>query len=194
MTVLVLSLLAFAAVHLIPAVPLAKNVALARLGRAYGPVYGIASLLLLMACVWSFRSVESRFAYDPPTWGRHANFALTLVAFLFVGTFLARGSWRNRVKYPMAIATGFWAAGHLLANGDTRSVVFFATFACTSFVHAFLASHLYDRPLGEERKGHNLLSMLFGLGLYGLTTQLHGVLIGVPVIDISGMAQSGLAQ
>lgn len=188
MILLIFFLLAFAVVHLVPAIPRAKVAAQANLGKAYGPLYGVASFLLLVSCVIFFRRAEPGFVYDPPTWGRHANFLLTLIAFLFVGIFLARGSWRNQVKYPMAIATGFWAAGHLLANGDARSVVFFSTLACTAFVHAFLASRLYDRPLGEEREGHNLLSILFGLALYGLMTQLHGVLIGVPVIDLAGVA------
>ncbi len=187
MTLLVLSLLAFAAVHLIPAVPRAKLAAQMQLGRAYGPVYGFASLILLILCVWAFRRAEPGFVYDPPSWGRHANLLLTFIAFLFVGVFLARGSWRNAVKYPMAIATGFWALGHLLANGDARSVVFFTTLACTGFVHAFLVSRFYDRPAGDVRGGHNLLSILFGLALYGLMTQLHHVLIGVPVIDLSGL-------
>jgi uncharacterized membrane protein len=188
MILLVFFLSAFAVVHMVPAIPRAKAVAQRNLGRAYGPLYGVASLLLLVSCVIFFRRAEPGFVYDPPAWGRHANFLLTLVAFLFVGIFLARGSWRNRVKYPMAIATGFWSVGHLLANGDARSVMFFAMLGCTAFVHAFLASRIYDRRLGEERGGHNLLSILFGLALYGLMAQLHGTLIGVPVIDLAGMA------
>lgn len=187
MILLVFILLAFAVVHLVPAVPRAKASAQAVLGRSYGAAYGVATFVLLVACVWAFRRAEPGFVYDPPTWGRHANFLLTLIAFIFVGIFLARGSWRNRVKFPMAIATGFWATGHLLANGDTRSLVFFATLACTAFVHAFLSSRAY-KPAGEERGGHNLLSILFGIALYGLMAQLHGVLIGVPVINLSGLS------
>ena len=57
------------------------------------------------------------------TWG-HLPFAGTTTAYIFVGIFLARGSWRNTLRYPMAIAVLFWAAGHLMANGEVRTVTF----------------------------------------------------------------------
>lgn len=188
MTVLVFLLAVFAAVHVIPAIPRAKAAAQRSLGKAYGAAYGMASLVLLVLCVWAFRQADPGFLYEPPAWGRHANFLLTLVAFLFIGIFLARGSWRNRLRYPMAIAVAFWAAGHLLANGEARSVTFIAGLAGAALLHAFLASRLTERTPSDERGGHNLLSVLFGLALYGLMAQLHGVLIGMPVIDLAGLA------
>ncbi len=188
MTLLVLLLAVFAAVHVIPAVPVAKAAVQAVLGKAYGAVYGMASLVLLVLCVWAFRQAEPGHFYDPPSWGRHANFLFTLVAFLFIGIFLARGSWRNAVRYPMAIAVAFWALGHLLANGEARSVTFIAGLALAALLHAVLASALPERSASDERGGHNLLSVLFGLALYGLMAQLHGALIGIPVIDLTGYA------
>jgi uncharacterized membrane protein len=187
MTLLVLALLAFAVVHLVPAIPRAKAAAKASLGRAYGPVYGVASLLLLVAAIAAFRNADVEPLYDVPTWGAHANFGLTLLAFIFVGIFLFRGSWRNRLGYPMAIATVIWAAGHLLANGDTRTTVFFVGFAVIALLQAFLSSRLVDRVASEERGGHNLLSVLFGVALYGIMAQIHGAVIGVPVVTLVGL-------
>lgn len=189
MIILVLLLAGFAAVHVIPAIPRAKAAAQQSLGKGYGAAYGLASLVLLGLCVWAFRQADPGFVYDPPVWGRHANFLLSLVAFLFIGIFLARGSWRNRVRYPMAIAVVFWAAGHLLANGEARSVIFVAGLAGAALLHAFLASRLTERMPSEERGGHNLLSILFGLALYGVMAQLHGVLIGMPVINLAAFSQ-----
>lgn len=188
MTRLIFLLAVFTAVHVIPAIPRAKAAAQALLGKAYGAAYGTASLVLLVACVWAFRQTDPGHLYDPPAWGLHANFLFTLVAFLFIGIFLARGSWRNRVRYPMAIAVAFWATGHLLANGEARSVTFIAGLAFAALLHAFLASRLNERARSDERGGHNLLSILFGLALYGLMAQLHGVLIGMPVIDLASLA------
>jgi uncharacterized membrane protein len=189
MSLLVLALIAFAAVHLVAAIPRAKAYWRGQLGRAYGPVYGLASLVLLVACVAAFRQAEVTQLYTPPSWGRHANFGLTFIAFLLLGIFLFRGTWRKRLRFPMALATAFWAAGHVLANGDGRSVVFFAGFVSVAFVHAFLSSRLQAPAPEDTRKGHNVLSLLFGIALYGVMAQLHVALVGVPVVDIAGYAR-----
>jgi uncharacterized membrane protein len=189
MFLLVVLLILFTAVHLIPAIPRAKTAAKGGLGKAYGAVYGMASLVLLAACIWAMRKAGGDNVYDPPSWGRHANFLFTLIGFIFVGIFLGRGSWRNSLRYPMAIAVVFWAIGHLLANGEGRVIVFVSGFAIAAVLHAFLASRLTERGPGVVRQGHNFLSVLFGVALYALMAQLHGVIVGVPVIDLAGFSQ-----
>ena len=185
MTLLVLLLIAFTVAHIVPAIPRAKAAVQRRLGKSYGAIYGLTSLVLLVLCIWAMRHAEPGFFYDPPVWGRHANFLFTLVAFIFIGIFIGRGSWRNAVRYPMAIAVCFWATGHLLANGEATRVVFIIGLAAAALLHAFLASRLTQREPSVERGGHNLFSVLMGVALYGLMAQLHGVIIGVPVIDLS---------
>lgn len=151
-------------------------------GRAYGPVYGILSLLLLVACLWSFRHAAIEPLYEPPAWGRNANFGLTLIGFILLGIFLFRGSWRNNLKYPMALGVGIWALGHLLANGDTRTTLLFGGLAVFAVLHAVLKSQSDAYVPSEVRQGHNLMSVLAGIALYGLAVQLHMQIAGVPVI------------
>lgn len=189
MTLLVLALVLFAAVHILPAIPRAKAAAKTALGKTYGPVYGIATLVLFGFAIWAFRQAEAGYLYAPPEWGSHANFLFTLIAFILVGIFLARGTWRNRLRYPMGLAVLFWAAGHLMANGEARSVVFILGIAAAGLLHVFFASRLNSFQPSPERQGHNFLSVLFGIALYGLMVQLHGAIVGVPVIDISGFKQ-----
>ncbi|MFO1033784.1 MAG: NnrU family protein [Hyphomicrobiales bacterium] len=188
MILLLLTLIAFAVVHLAPAVPRYKAAAKARLGKAYGALYGLASLLLLAAAIWALRAADAGPLYDVPAWGRHANYLLTLIAFIFVGIFLFRGSWRNSLRFPMALATTFWATGHLLANGDTRTTLFFAGFLVIGLVHAWLLSLDTTRPPSDERAGHNFMSVIAGLALYGVMVQLHEVLIGVPVFNLAAFS------
>jgi uncharacterized membrane protein len=184
MTLLALLILAFGLAYIFPAVPSWKTAVGSNLGKAYGPAYGIVSLVLFLAVLWSFRQIEPVALYDPPDWGLHANFALSLLGFLCLGIFAFRGSWRNALKFPMAIGVSFWALGHLLANGDQRTTLLFAGLAAMSLLHAFLKSMNVAFAPSVERQGHNGLSLLAGLVLYGLATQLHAVLSGVPVITL----------
>jgi uncharacterized membrane protein len=189
MILLVLGVLATSLIHLVAAVPALKAGLKARIGeRAYGPVFGVASLVGLVIIVigWQWtREVEFIDVYDPPEWGRHVNYLLTLIGFICLGIFLFRGSFRQKLRFPMAIAAMFWATGHLFANGDLASVVLFGGFLAYAIAHIVIASANGIRPSPEVRQGHDLVSVLAGLALYGVMTQLHPVLIGVPVFPLS---------
>lgn len=175
-----------AALHLVAAVPSLKARIKQRLGeKAYGPVFGIASLVGIAIIVIGWRSADFVFVYDPPTWGRHANFLLTLIAFICLGIFLFRGSWRQTLRFPMAFAAIFWATGHLLANGDLASVILFGGFLVYAVLHIVIGTLNGVRPSPVVREGHNLLSVFAGVALYGVMIQAHHALIGVPVFQLN---------
>jgi uncharacterized membrane protein len=180
MILLILAVVAFGILHVVPVLPAVRANLLAKLGRAFGPVYGLTSLLVLVLAVWAFRHADRAQVYTVPDWGRYADFLLTLIGFVFLGIFLFRGSWRGLVRHPMAIAVLFWGAGHLLTNGDSGSLVFFGGLMAAALVHAILVP---AKP-SDVRGGHNLMSVLFGVALYAVTAQAHGALIGVPVFTL----------
>jgi uncharacterized membrane protein len=184
MAFLVATLLLFGAIHILPALPAAKATLKQRLGTTYGPVYGVATLLALALIIYAFRGAARPELYDPPTWGRHANFLLTLLAFICVGVFIFRGSWRNVLKYPMAIAVLLWGIGHLLANGDAATVILVSGLMIAALVHFVLLKAHGPYVPTDERGGHNFMSVLAGVALYGVMTQLHGVIIGMPVLTL----------
>ena len=111
MVLLAALIFVFGILHLNAAIPNWKAHAVKTFGKAHGAVYGISNLVLLFAVFWAFHRVAPTTLYDPPDWGRHANFAFSLLGFLFIGIFLFRGSWRNRLKYPMAIGISLVGAG-----------------------------------------------------------------------------------
>ena len=184
MPLLAAIILLFGLVHLNTAVASWRDHARQTFGKAYGPVYGILSLLLLVACLWAFRGADVQPLYDPPSWGRHANFALSLIGFILIGIFLFRGSWRNSLMYPMAFGVSIWAIGHLLANGDTRTTLLFGGLAVFAILHAVLKSRSGSFVPSEVRQGHNLMSVLAGVALYGLAAQLHVIIAGVPLLTL----------
>jgi uncharacterized membrane protein len=184
MGLLVVVLAVFGVLHVLPAVPALKARAVAALGKAYGPAYGIASLVLFAAAIWSFRQIAPDALYAELSWGKHANFGLSLLGFLCLGIFMFRGSWRNKLRHPMALAIVLWATGHLLANGDVATTVLFGGLAVIALLHAFLRQSNGLVVDGPVREGHNLLSVLAGVALYGVAIQLHPVFAGVSVIQL----------
>lgn len=185
MILLAFGVILTALLHLVAAVPSLKARLKSRVGeRAYGPVFGIASLIGVVIIVLGWRMAEFVPVYDAPEWGKHANFGFTLVAFICLGIFLFRGSLRQRLRFPLAIGVIFWAVGHLFANGDLASVILFGGFLIYAVAHFALGVANDVRPTPEVRSGHDLLSIVIGVALYGVMAQLHGALIGVPVFQI----------
>jgi uncharacterized membrane protein len=185
MILLAFGVLATSLMHLVSAVPPLKARLKQRTGeRAYGLLFGIASLIGIAVIVLGWRQSGFVPVYDPPAWGVIANFVLTLAGFVCLGIFIFRGSLRQRLRFPMAYGVIFWAAGHLLANGDLRSLILFGGFLAYAVAHLAIGTMNGIRPSPEVRAGHDLLSVLIGIALYGVMTQLHGALIGVPVFQL----------
>lgn len=187
MILLASGVLLTALTHLVAAVPPLKERLRAMVGaRAYGAAFGLTTLVGIGIIVLGWRQASAVPLYDPPAWGTLANFGLTLVAFICLGIFIFRGSLRQTLRFPMALAVIFWAAGHLLANGDLRGVILFGGFLVYALLHMAIGAAQGVRPSPEVRQGHDLVSVLIGVALYGVMTQLHGALIGVPVFQIGG--------
>jgi uncharacterized membrane protein len=172
--------------HLVAAVPSLKSSLKARIGeKAYGPAFGVASLLGLAITFAGWRLSGFAEVHDPPTWGHHANFGLTFLAFICLGIFIFRGRLRQRLRFPLAVGIVFWALGHLLANGDLASLILFGGFLVYAVTHYVIGTMTGVRPSPEVRSGHDLVSILIGVALFGVMAQLHGVLIGVPVFQLN---------
>jgi uncharacterized membrane protein len=185
MILLGLGVLLTALMHLVAAVPPMKSRLKGLVGeKAYGPVFGIASLVGIAVIVLGWRASSFVPVYDPPEWGRHANYLLTLIAFVCLGIFIFRGSLRQKLRFPMALAVIFWAVGHLLANGDLASLILFGGFLAYALAHIAIGTANGVKPSPEVRGGHDLLSILIGIALYGVVVQLHGALFGVHVFQL----------
>lgn len=186
MIVLALGVILLAALHVVAAVPSLKSQMKARTGDAlYGPVFGTASLVAVIIIIFGWRMSSFVPVYEPPDWGRHANYVLTAIAFICLGIFLGRGRLRQWLRFPMGFATMFWATGHLFANGDLASVILFGGLLLYGALHIIVGLANGVRPSPDVREGHDLLSILIGVALYAMMSQAHPILIGVPVFPFN---------
>jgi uncharacterized membrane protein len=186
MILLGFGVLLFVALHGVAAVPALKAMAKQQVGeRMYGPAFGVASVIALAVIVLGWRMAEFIPVYEPRPWGWYVNYLLTFVGFLCLGIFLFRGTLRQRLRFPMGLATIFWAAGHCFANGDVASLILFGGLLAGSIAHIGVAAANGICPSLEIRLGHDGMSLIFGAALYGIMTQLHPALIGVPIFALS---------
>jgi uncharacterized membrane protein len=185
MALLAVAVLVFAFIQLLLFVPDIADWLAGPLGAGAGPVYGAASVLSLLLMIAAWRASPAIPLYDPPLWSRIAGFISVLLAFICLGIFLFRGHLRQLVRWPWPLSVVLLALGHLLILGDLAGVVLFGGPLLFGMALILLSWQRDARPSPDWRAGHDLLSVLAGVALYGVTTQLHGILAGVPVMTLS---------
>ena len=127
MILLVIGVLLFATAHAMPAVDTGlRRQSIARFGAdGHRGVFSLVVLISIAAIVIGWRSTEPTFVYTPPTWGRvAANLGMVLAFFLFVASG-APSNMKRVLRHPQLLSVVIWSACHLLANGETRSIVLF---------------------------------------------------------------------
>jgi uncharacterized membrane protein len=185
MILLALGVALFAVCHLILAVPPAKEALRRRLGKFRRFGFGLLSLIPLVLIVLGWRMAPFDPVYETPSWGRIATFILVLPAFLCLGIFLFRGSLRQKLRLPLAWGVAFWSIGHLFSNGDTASLILFGGMLIYALAHLCLGIANGIRPQPIIRQGHDVISIVIGVALYGVFAQLHPLFTGVPVVALS---------
>lgn len=190
MTLLIVGLVLFIASHLLrPFAPGLRNAAIATLGKpGWMAVHGILSLLSLALIAYGFvdaRENGGTMLYSPPTFMAHIALTLMLIASIcLVAGFLPAGHIRTKLKFPILVAIKIWALAHLLANGESYSVLLFVTILAWAVI---LRISLKKRVAAGETKlpvfvsaKYDLIAVVVGLAIYAvIVLKLHELVIGV---------------
>lgn len=193
MAILVLGIIIFLGMHLIRVVApgFRAGIIESRGKGTWMGIYAILSLIGLCLIIYGFGQARSEtgMLYDPPVFLRHIALLLMLFAFILLAAgFLPAGRIAVAVKHPQVLSIKIWALAHLLANGETSSVLLFGSFLAWAVI---LRISLKRRERAGERvlpvfkSGINdVFAVVIGLVAYVLFVwKLHEWLIGVaPVV------------
>lgn len=188
MTMLIAGVLLWSIVHLMKSVaPGVRAGIRSKIGD--GPHQGLVALLILSSValmVFGWRSATPTFVYDAPLWGRHLNMLLMLIAIYLI--VLAQGKSRVKqwIRHPMLTGMVIWATGHLLANGDSRSLVLFGGLGLWAIVSIITVSRnegSWKKPVYLPPIGRDLLTIIASFVAYFALFYGHRWFAGVPVIS-----------
>ncbi|MGI9325382.1 MAG: NnrU family protein [Pseudomonadales bacterium] len=188
MTLLIGGLLLWTLVHLFPSVmPGARASLIGKLGE--GPYKGLFALDLLIALllmVFGWRSATPEFWYAPPLPASPLIFVLVLIAFALMGAANAPTNIKRLLRHPMLTGVIVWGVAHLLANGDSRSVILFGGLS----VWAVVAIITISRRDGEWLKPEavpiqkDIVLLIIGAVLTAVVAYFHEYLSGVPIFGL----------
>lgn len=193
MAILVLGIIIFLGIHLVRVVAPGFRAGIidSRGKGTWMGLYTIVSLVGLCLIIYGFSQArgETGMLYDPPTFLRHIALLLMLVAFIVLAAgFLPAGRIAVALKHPQVLSIKIWALAHLLANGETSSVLLFGSFLAWAVI---LRISLKRRERAGEKvlpvfksARNDVLAVVIGLVAFVLFVwKLHELLIGVqPVV------------
>lgn len=171
MTMLIVAALAFLVIHLLVSGTAVRGAVVRTIGE--GPYMGLFSLASLAIIVWLSIAYGQARGDGAVFWGaavgaRHATVAFMLIALLFVVPGLAtpnptsvkqegaldrpnavQGMLRI-TRHPFLWGVAIWAAGHLLVNGDTPSLILFGTMLFLALVGTTMIDAKRKKALGPQ--------------------------------------------
>jgi uncharacterized membrane protein len=170
---LCIGVLLFMLVHFVPSLaPGFKESMVRRIGAQ--PYRGIFSLFLVSAIVLmviGWRSTTPALVYLPPSWGTPLTSVLMLISVMLFGAAQQPG---------MAV----WSVGHLISNGDSRSLILFGGLGLWALIEMILLNKregAWVRPYGPalsvEVRGIVISAVFFFVLVY-----LHPYFAGVSPI------------
>ncbi len=185
MTLLILGVALFAAVHLFPGIAPARKQALwDKLGEGgYKGLFSLSVLAALVLIVLGWRSATPQFIYLPVIALKPLGLGLVIVALLLFVVSGRPSRLRRVLRHPQLTGVIVWAGAHLLLNGDSRSLVLFGGLGLWALLEILLINRRDGVWIKDEVPGWGT-----ELATLGATAVVVGVLIfvhpwiaGVPV-------------
>jgi uncharacterized membrane protein len=177
MTLLIAGVLIWTLVHLFKRVmPEARASIDAKVGA--GPAKGIISLIFLasiLMMVFGFMAAGEQAVYEPPSWGAMINNLLMIVAVFLMGAGSGKGISPTLLRHPMLTGVVVWSFGHLLANGDMRSIVLFGGLGIWAVLNTLVINMregAWDRPEAGPIKA-DIKTVVISLVIFAVIAAIH---------------------
>ena len=172
--------------HLLPAaLPGVRANLVAKFGEMpYKGLFALDIIIALALIVFGWKAATPAALYAPPLYGSPIPSVLLLVAILLMVASILPNNLKRLVRHPQMAAVIFWSAGHLLTNGDTRSIVLFGGFA----VWAILEIIFINKRDGEWQKPASVhllsdaITAVVAIAAFAALVYFHALLFGVSPI------------
>jgi len=179
MTLLILGLILWIAAHFFKRVLPDLRASMGDKGKGLVALIIVASLALMII---GFRGAEIVPIWEPPTWTRHLNNLMMLIAVALMGLGSSKGRLRGLTRHPMLLGVKVWALAHLMVNGDLASIVLFGGmlgWAVAQMIMINRAEPDWTRPEPGPLAGDIKLGVIT-LVLFGVIAAVH-TWLGYPV-------------
>lgn len=184
---LFLGVLIWSVAHLLPSVLPEKRTELIKKfdEKKYMGIFAGVIVLSLILIIIGWRSSAVEILYNPPALGRHLNMLFMLVVIVLFAASHGNSRIKQYVRHPMLVAMHIWALGHLLANGETRSVLLFGGMLIWSAVSIYFINKrdgAWEKPAEIAPMDKEIKLLAIAVIVYLVLMFLHPYFTGMPVM------------
>jgi len=183
---LIAGLVLWSTVHFFPAVAVQTRTNLiSRYGQpSYKGLFAVLIICSIVLMVYGWRHVAPVAVYQPPEWGRAVAYVLVFFTFLLFVAAKRLTNIKRLLRHPQLTGVTLWSIGHLLANGDNRSLVLFAGIGVWAlleigFINRRTGAWIKPEPVPLRR---DIITVAIGVILYLVVLALHPYLSGTKLI------------
>ncbi len=188
MNLLIFGLLIWITVHLFPSLAAETRQSISgKLGEMpYQGLYALCILLGLALIILGWRSTVPSQIYQPIPVLRHVAMLIVVFAFiLMVAANFSKTRIKQYIRHPQLTAVFLWGLAHLLANGDSRSLILFSSMGIWSVVSMITINRrdgVWQKPQAVMPLYQEFLMIIIAVVLAAVVVRFHIYIAGVPLI------------
>ncbi len=147
----------------------------------YKAVFSLLLVASILAIIFGWRSTVPVLVYAPPEWGSSVAKLLIFIAFILFAAASVKTNIKRLVRHPQLSGMVIWSIAHLLANGDSRSMVLFGALGLWAVAEKILINRrdgIWVKPAPATIKSELLVAVI-GTVMFVVFFLLHPYLSGV---------------
>jgi uncharacterized membrane protein len=186
MTLLIVGVLLWSAVHLLPIVARGlRQQLVSRLGAgAYKGLFTLSILVALGLMVWGWQVAPATWIYGQSDWGKRLSELLMFFALLLFTASVARSNIRRLFRHSQLTGVCLWAVAHLFANGKLPALVLFGgigIWAAISIILLNRRDEIWEKPAPVSYV-RDFVTLIISAMLYYLIVLAHPYLFGMSLM------------
>lgn len=187
MNMLFAGVILWSGVHYIPGLlPNLKIRLVDMLGNGYRAVFSLLIVTSIVLIVLGWRSMVPEAIYDPLPNAVLFTSILMILSFYLFAAANGPSNVKRYIRNPMLTGLIVWGVAHLIANGDSRSIILFGGMIIWAVVEILVINKRdgdYEIPEPAPMK-KDIIKVVAALVLYGVIIFLHPYMTGMPVMAV----------
>lgn len=149
--------------------------------KRYKGSFALLVLTALVMIVVGWRSTVPVVLYAPPAWGPNVTLLLMFISVVLFGAANSKTNIKRVIRHPQLNGMLFWSLGHIVSNGDIRSLILFGGLGAWALVQIALINHRDGEWIKPERANlkNEAIGATIGVVVFLVLIALHPYFAGV---------------
>ena len=182
MNFLILGIIIFFIIHLVPISPL-KKILINKIGEnKYKGLFSLISLVGLLFIIYGFSHAHFYPIWEPLPYSKAIALMLMPISIVLLVATNMQTNIKKFTKHPMLIGIIIWSFVHLIANGDLRSILLFASFGLYALIDIIFSKKVLTvNSSVNYNSTKDVMVVIIGLFVYVIIVYFHKYIAGMAI-------------